>query len=151
MKSIHILLVEDNEGDILLTTEAFDEGKIVNQLTVVRDGKQAIDFINKSGRYVNEQAPDLILLDINLPRINGHEVLQYIKTSEEFKLIPVIMLTTSSTEKDIHKAYQNLADFYITKPVEVKDLMNAIASIEDFHLNIEKYTLEEMIDYEKRQ
>ncbi|MEO6405867.1 MAG: response regulator [Ferruginibacter sp.] len=136
MKSIHILLVEDNEGDIMLTTEALEEGKIANKITIVKDGKHAIDFLTKKGGYENATLPDLVLLDINLPKKNGHEVLQYIKHSEDLKQIPVIMLTTSSSEKDILESYKNYVNCYITKPVDVNDFIKAVAKIEDFWINI---------------
>ncbi len=138
MKTIHILLVEDNDGDILLTTEALGEGKIVNKISVVRDGKEAIDFVNKEGKYTEETTPDLVLLDVNLPKKNGYEVLQYIKSSEGLKQIPIIMLTTSSSEKDIMQSYKNYANCFITKPVEVNEFMSAVAKIEDFWINIVK-------------
>ncbi|MFD0750288.1 response regulator [Mucilaginibacter calamicampi] len=133
MKSIHILLVEDNEGDILLTTEALEESKIINQITVIRDGKQAIDYFeNVNGADI----PELVLLDINLPKKSGQDVLYYIKTHSSYKQIPVIMLTTSSSDKDITAAYKNHVNCYITKPIEVEDFMKAIAKIEDFWINI---------------
>jgi CheY-like chemotaxis protein len=138
MKSIHILLVEDNEGDILLTTEALQEGRIVNKISVARDGKQAVDFLSKTGDYTNAQVPDFILLDINLPKKNGHEVLQFIKTNDKLKHIPVIMLTTSSAEADISLSYNHYANCYITKPVEVGDFMDAVMKVEDFWINIVK-------------
>ncbi|MBL7935058.1 MAG: response regulator [Bacteroidia bacterium] len=138
MKPIHILLVEDNEGDILLTREAFESAKIINTLSVVRDGKEAIDFITKQGKYQNINLPDLILLDVNLPKKNGHEVLQFIKGNEDLKQIPVIMLTTSSAEIDINLSYKNYVNCYITKPVEVDDFMKAITKIEDFWISIVK-------------
>ncbi len=138
MKQVHILLVEDNEGDIVLTIEALEDRKITNKISVVRDGKQAINFLTKTAEYADAELPDLILLDINLPKKNGQEVLMYIKTNELLKHIPVIMLTTSSSEKDIVQSYNNFANCYITKPVEVEDFMNAIAKIEDFWINIVK-------------
>ncbi len=138
MKSVHILLVEDNEGDILLTTEALEEGKIFNKLSVVRDGKEAIDFLNRNGNFESAQLPDLILLDVNLPRVNGHEVLEYIKTHPDFKVIPVIMLTTSSSQEDINLSYKNYANCYITKPIEVSDFMEAVNKIEEFWINLVK-------------
>lgn len=138
METIHILLVEDNDGDILLTTEALEDGKIVNKISVVRDGKEAIDFVNREGKYEEAGTPDLILLDVNLPKKNGYEVLQHIKSSEDLKQIPVIMLTTSSSEKDIMQSYKNYANCFITKPVEVNEFMNAVAKIEDFWINIVK-------------
>jgi len=134
MKSIHILLVEDNEGDILLTTEALEESKIINSVSVIRDGKEAVDFFESATN--NKEIPDLILLDVNLPKKGGQEVLQYIKTNEKYKHIPVIMLTTSSSEKDIMQSYKNHANCYITKPIEVAEFMKAIAKIEDFWINI---------------
>ncbi len=136
MKSINILLIEDNEGDILLTKEAFEDAKILNQLSIARDGQQAIHFLEKKEPFVNVETPDLILLDVNLPKKNGHEVLQYIKGSTAFKHIPVIMLTTSISEKDIAKSYENHANCYITKPVEVEDFLNVISSVEDFWIKI---------------
>lgn len=136
MKPIHILLVEDNEGDILLTTEAFEEAKILNTISICRDGQEAIEFLNKEGPYEEAGSPDLILLDVNLPKKNGHEVLQYIKSHKDLKLIPVIMLTTSMSEKDISRSYENHANCYITKPVEVDNFLNVIASIESFWIKI---------------
>ena len=136
MKPIHILLVEDNEGDILLTKEALNDGKVANTISVVRDGSQAVDFLEKKGIYSTVNLPDLILLDINLPKMNGHEVVKHIKTSETLKHIPVIMLTTSSATNDILKSYQNLANCFITKPVDVSDFLKVISSIENFWVSI---------------
>jgi CheY-like chemotaxis protein len=138
MNNIHLLLVEDNEGDILLTLEAFEERKVVNKISVVRDGSEALDFIYKRGNYIDAETPDLILLDVNLPKKSGHEVLQIIKTDDTVKSIPVIMLTTSSSERDIKLSYQNHANCYITKPVEIDEFIAAIISIEDFWLAIVK-------------
>lgn len=138
MNSIHILLVEDNEGDILLTTEALEEGKIINKLSVARDGQEALDFLNKEGKFQTSELPDLILLDVNLPKKNGHEVLKYIKTHQVFRSIPVIMLTTSSSQKDINESYKNYANCYITKPIELSDFMKAIGKIEEFWINLVK-------------
>jgi CheY-like chemotaxis protein len=138
MNPIHILLVEDNEGDIMLTREAFEEAKIANRLDVVRDGQDAIQFLDKTGAYEGVDTPDLVLLDINLPKKNGHEILGYIKSSDKLKAIPVIMLTTSSSDRDIRLSYESFANCYITKPVEVEDFMDAISKIEDFWLSIVK-------------
>lgn len=138
MKNIHILLVEDNEGDILLTTEALEEKKVVNKISVARDGQEALDFILKQGNYKEALTPDVILLDVNLPKKNGHEVLQIIKTTESTLQIPVIMLTTSSSEKDINLSYKYHANCYITKPVEAAAFLDAITTIEDFWLTIVK-------------
>jgi CheY-like chemotaxis protein len=134
MKSINILLIEDNEGDILLTTEAFEDSKIVNSITPIRDGKEAINFFESLTK--DDETPQLILLDVNLPKVSGHEVLMYIKNNEKYKSIPVIMLTTSSSEKDILKSYKSHVNCYITKPIDVADFMMAIAKIEDFWINI---------------
>lgn len=138
MDQIHILLVEDNEGDILLIREAFEEVKLINKLSVVKDGKAAIEFLTKIGKYKNEGLPDLLLLDVNLPKINGHEVLQFIKNSENLKHLPVIMLTTSSSEKDIVSSYKNYVNCYITKPVEVGAFLEVVAKIKSFWFSIVK-------------
>lgn len=138
MNSIHILLVEDNEGDIFLIKEALEEGKIVNKISVTKDGKEAIDFLEKKANYKNEETPDLILLDINLPKKNGLEVLEYIKTAENLKQIPVIMLTTSSSEKDVLLSYKNHANCFITKPLDVNNFLTIVSSIESFWINIVK-------------
>lgn len=138
MRSIHILLIEDNEGDILLTKEALQDGKVINEISVVRDGEEALDFLSKTGKYIDAELPDLILLDVNLPRKNGHEVLHYIKTSDHLKFIPVIMLTTSSSDKDIKLSYSNHANCYITKPVEAESFMHVVGEIESFWVNIVK-------------
>ena len=136
MRTIHILLVEDNDGDILLTTEALEERKIVNKISVAKDGQEALDFIFKNGKYKEASTPDLVLLDVNLPKKSGHEVLEILKNNEFTKVIPIIMLTTSSSEKDIYKSYKNHANCYITKPVEADDFLDAITNIEHFWINI---------------
>ena len=130
MKQIRILLVEDNEGDIFLTMEALQAWKVINKITVARDGKEALAALQAN------DLPDLILLDVNLPKKNGHEVLQYIKGNDDIKHIPVIMLTTSSSEKDILQSYKQHANCYITKPVEVEDFFRTVAGIEDFWISI---------------
>lgn len=129
MKPLHILLVEDNEADIFYATEILEDTKIVDEINVLRDGKQAIDFLNKLGEYSGAHFPDLIFLDINIPKKNGHEVLIYIKTSEKLKHIVVIILSTSSTQADKDQAYKNFANGFITKPLGTDDLMNAISKI----------------------
>lgn len=134
MKSINILLIEDNEGDILLTTEAFEDSKIVNKVSVIRNGEDAINFFK--GLDKKKHHPDLVLLDINLPKVSGHEVLLYLKNEDRFKSIPVIMLTTSSSEVDIELSYKHYVNCYITKPIDVSDFMKAITKIEDFWINI---------------
>lgn len=139
MKPVHILLVEDNEGDIRLTFEAFEESRIKTQISVVRNGKDALDFVFKKGAFVNAPRPDLILLDINLPILNGHEVLQAIKKDENFRKIPIIMLTTSSNQSDINKAYEYHANSYVTKPLDMHEFLQAIIKIEEFWLQIAKF------------
>ena len=131
-------MVEDNEGDILLTKEALEEAKIINSLSVVKDGKEAIDFLSKEGNYKDVDSADILLLDINLPKKNGHEVLKFIKGHGNLKHIPVIMLTTSSSEKDIDSSYNNYANCYITKPVEVNDFLRVIAAIANYWTVIAK-------------
>jgi len=136
MKPIHILLVEDNAGDILLITEALEESKIINRVSSVKNGKEAIDFVFQQNEFKDVDRPDLILLDINLPLKNGHEVLQAIKSEIKTKHIPVIMLTTSSSDEDVIKSYKEHANSYITKPLDVTEFIKAISTIEDFWLNI---------------
>ncbi len=131
-----ILLVEDNEGDIVLITDAFEEASIAVTLKIVRNGQDALSFLMKKNGYENEPRPDLIILDVNLPRLNGHEVLKVIKEDEDLRRIPVVMLTTSSSPSDINRSYQNHVNCYITKPVDVDDFMKAVVSIESFWINI---------------
>jgi CheY-like chemotaxis protein len=136
MKPINILLVEDNEGDIVLTIEALREGKLHNKVSVARDGQEAIMYLSKEGKYAGEAPPDLILLDINLPRVDGKEVLRFIKSHPAHKKIPVIILTTSSLEKDIADAYNEHANCYIIKPVSLDAFMDVIRSVEYFWISI---------------
>lgn len=136
MQSIHILLVEDNEGDILLITEALHENGSNNTIAVTRDGWEAIQYLEKKAGFQSAKIPDLILLDINMPKMNGHEVLQHIKSSDKLKHIPVIMLTTSSMEQDIFQSYQHQASCYITKPVEVNHFLHAVSTIREFWTTI---------------
>jgi len=135
-KEISILLVEDNEGDIILTLEALKEAKIYNEINVVRDGDAALQYLNKEGEYQDAETPDLILLDINLPKMDGIEVLAKIKSNEGLMVIPVVMLTTSDSEKDIFQSYQSHANCYITKPVNFENFMEVIQTIKDFWINI---------------
>lgn len=133
---IRILLIEDNEGDILLTTDALREGKIDNDVSIAKDGWEAVQMLDQKGKYSNEPTPDLVLLDVNLPKMNGHEVLHHIKNSDKLKHIPVIMLTTSSAESDVFRSYQNHANCYITKPVDLNNFLEVIESIESFWISI---------------
>jgi CheY-like chemotaxis protein len=136
MTPFHILLVEDNEGDIILTMEALNEGKAGNKVSIARDGEQAIQFLNKEGAYADATRPDLILLDINLPRIDGNEVLVYIKTNPVLKSIPVIMLSTSTSEKDIAESYKNFANSYISKPADLDKFFEVIQKIQNYWISI---------------
>jgi CheY-like chemotaxis protein len=132
----HILLVEDNEGDILLTLEAFEESKLKTSVSIARNGQEALDFLYKKGGFEKVQKPDLILLDVNIPIFNGHEVLAEIKKDENLKKIPVIMLTTSLSEKDIELAYSNYCNSYIKKPLEMEEFIKSILKIEEFWLQL---------------
>ena len=137
-KMVEILLVEDNMGDIRLTKEALKEGNIPNHLNTVMDGAEAIKFLFREGKYKDAQRPDIILLDLNLPKKDGKEVLAKIKADEELKSIPVVVLTTSTSEADIHKAYDLHANCYITKPVDFNKFIEVVKSIEEFWLNLVK-------------
>lgn len=135
MHPIQILLVEDNEGDILLTLEAFKEIKTKNTITVVRDGEEAIDYLKKKGPYAETLTPHLILLDINMPKLNGIEVLDFVKKNEKLKTIPVLMLTTSSSAADISDCYEKAANCFITKPLDFGKFLEVVQSIETFWFN----------------
>lgn len=136
MQDVHILLVDDNEGDILLTKEALAEARIINKISVAYDGIEAIRFLRKEAPFEEGETPDLILLDINLPMMDGTEVLSVIKNDAGLRRIPVIMLTTSSSEKDILTSYNNHANCYITKPVDLEQFMCVVRTIEDFWISI---------------
>jgi chemotaxis family two-component system response regulator Rcp1 len=135
-RPVEVLLVEDNPGDIRLTQEAFKDGRILVNLTVATDGVQAIEILNHRGPHASMPRPDLILLDLNLPKKNGREVLVEIKADEDLKRIPVIVMTTSKADQDIHRVYNLNANCYITKPVELDEFLNVVRSIEDFWLTI---------------
>ncbi|SDA58725.1 Response regulator receiver domain-containing protein [Algoriphagus alkaliphilus] len=136
MKPAHILLVEDNEGDIILTLDAFEESKIKTKISVVKNGQEALDFLFRRGEYTKAEKPDLILLDINIPIFNGHEVLKQIKYHDALKKIPVIMLTTSSSQKDVNQAYENHSNSYVKKPLDMDEFLEAILKIEEFWLQL---------------
>jgi len=129
---IEILLVEDNPGDVRLTQEALKDNKVRNHLSVVEDGEKAMAFLRRAGPYANAPRPDLILLDLNLPRKDGREVLKEIKENDELKRIPVVVLTTSKAEEDIVRSYNLHANCYITKPVDLDQFISIVKSIEDF-------------------
>jgi chemotaxis family two-component system response regulator Rcp1 len=139
-KEVQILLVEDNEGDIVLTLEALKEAKVFNNVQVVKDGEAALQYIRNEDIYKNVETPDLILLDINLPKVNGMEVLTEIKNDVNLMTIPVVMLTTSNSEKDILEAYQHHANCFITKPVDYQKLMDTVHTIKNFWIDIVKIT-----------
>jgi two-component system, chemotaxis family, response regulator Rcp1 len=135
-KEVKILFVEDNEGDIVLTLEALKEAKLSNHITVARDGEEALQILRKEGKYKNADTPDLILLDINLPKIDGKEVLANIKKDDKLMIIPVVILTTSDSEKDILESYHSHANCFITKPVDFKKFMEVIHTVKDFWISI---------------
>lgn len=135
-KPIEILLIEDNPGDVRLTQEFLKEGNIASHLHVVEDGIQAIEFLQQQGQFAQAPRPDLILLDLNLPRKDGREVLAEIKFNEAWKRIPVIVLTTSQSKEDISSAYGFYANCYISKPIDLDQFVQVVRSIEEFWLNI---------------
>ena len=137
-KEVQILLVEDNEGDVVLTLEALRAAKVTNGIQVVKDGEAALQYLRKEGIYKNMETPDLILLDINLPKVDGMEVLTEIKNDEGLAFIPVVMLTTSDSDKDILKSYQHHANCFITKPVDFASFMHVVHMIKDFWIDIVK-------------
>jgi chemotaxis family two-component system response regulator Rcp1 len=137
-RPIEILLVEDNPGDVRLTMEALREAKVCNRIHTVYDGMQALAFLNRDGSYVNVPSPDLIMLDLNLPKKDGREVLASIKADERIKHIPVVILTTSKSEEDIVKSYELQASCYVTKPVDLDQFLEVVKSIGDFWLTIVK-------------
>lgn len=139
---IEILLIEDNPGDVRLTKEALKEGKIRNKLTVVGDGIEALAYLRKEKKYKNSTRPDLVLLDLNLPKLNGREVLTKIKKDPSLKTIPVVILTTSEADQDIYDSYDRYANCYITKPVDLEQFVKIVKSIEDFWFSIVRLPLQ---------
>ena len=137
-KPVEILLVEDNPGDVRLTIEALKDGKVHNNLSVVNDGVEALAFLRHEGKYADAPRPDLVLLDLNLPRKDGRQVLEEIKADSKLRRIPVVVLTTSQAEEDILKAYNLNANCYITKPVDLDQFMKVVKMIEDFWLTVVK-------------
>lgn len=144
----HILLAEDNEGDIILTLEAFKETNLDIEISVAKNGQEALDFLYKKNQFSDVKRPDLILLDINMPVFNGHEVLQKIKSDATLKAIPTIMLTTSSSENDINKALKNNANAYIIKPIDIDEFLKVIVRIQEFWLQIATLPNEPKIVYQ---
>ncbi len=138
LKPIDILLIEDNPGDVRLTIEGLKEGKVLNNLSVMSNGVEAMAFLRREGTYANAPRPELILLDLNLPRKDGREVLAEIKNDDNLKCIPVVILTSSQAEQDIVKSYNLHANCYITKPVELDQFLGVIKNIEQFWLTVVK-------------
>ncbi len=133
-RPIEILLVEDNPGDVLLTREAFEEGKVSNNLNHVADGVEALAYLRRQGQYADRPTPDLVLLDLNMPRKGGIEVLEEVKADEALKNIPIVVLTTSEAEADILRSYHNHANAYITKPVDLEQFIRVVRTLEEFWL-----------------
>jgi two-component system, chemotaxis family, response regulator Rcp1 len=133
---IEILLVEDNPGDVRLTREALKEGKVYSNLHTVKDGVEAMEFLRRQGKYKAVPRPDIILLDLNLPKKDGREVLEEIKTDEDLKRIPVVVLTTSKAEEDVLRTYNLHANCYVTKPVDLEKFMVVVKSIDIFWLTV---------------
>jgi CheY-like chemotaxis protein len=135
---IEVLLVEDDPGDVLMTQEAFEDHKVHNRLTVVSDGSEALSYLRREGAYAEAVRPDLILLDLNLPRRDGREVLAEIKKDEDLGRIPVVVLTTSSADEDILRSYQLHANAYVTKPVDFERFIAVIRRIDEFFVSVVK-------------
>jgi len=138
VKSIDILIVEDNAGDARLIREVLNDNKIYSSLYMVKDGVDAMDFLRKKGRYKTSPTPDVIILDLNLPRKDGREVLAEIKSDEKLKHIPIVIMTISQAEEDIVKSYNLHANCYITKPIDLNQFTRVVKSIEDFWFSIVK-------------
>lgn len=135
-RAAEVLLVEDSPGDVRLTREALKEGKVRNNLSVVSDGVEAMEFLRREGKYADAPRPDIVLLDLNMPRKDGREVLAEMKGDESLKRIPVVILTTSEAEQDILKTYDLHANCYLTKPVDLEQFISIVKSVEDFWLTI---------------
>jgi len=135
---VEILLVEDNPGDVRLTQEALKESKVTNNLSVAEEGVEALAFLKREGKYADAPRPDLLLLDLNLPKKDGRELLEEIKADEHLRRIPVVVLTTSKAEEDILRMYDQHANCYITKPIDFDQFIDVVKSIEDFWLTIVK-------------
>ncbi|KGM13306.1 response regulator [Cellulomonas bogoriensis] len=135
-KPIDVLLVEDDPGDVLMTQEAFEENKVANRLAVVSDGASAMEYLRKQGQYADAPTPDMVLLDLNLPRMDGREVLAAMKSDEELRRIPVVVLTTSEAEEDVLRSYSLHANAYVTKPVDFQRFIEVVRQIDDFFLTV---------------
>jgi CheY-like chemotaxis protein len=135
---IEVLLVEDDPGDVLMTQEAFEEHKLRNRLTVVQDGSEALQYLRREGKYGDAVQPDLILLDLNLPKRDGREVLAEIKKDDHLGRIPVVVLTTSQADEDILRSYQLHANAYVTKPVDFERFIAVVRQIDEFFVSVVK-------------
>ena len=135
-KIIDVLLVEDDPGDVLMTREAFEDNKLRNRLSVVSDGVSALEFLRKEGEHVDAPTPDLILLDLNLPRMDGREVLQALKADDGLRSIPVVVLTTSEAEEDVVRSYSLHANAYVTKPVDFDRFIEVVRQIDEFFVEV---------------
>ena len=135
-KLIDVLLVEDDPGDVLMTREAFEDNKLRNRLSVVSDGVSALEFLRKEGEHVDAPTPDLILLDLNLPRMDGREVLQALKADADLRSIPVVVLTTSEAEEDVVRSYSLHANAYVTKPVDFDRFIEVVRQIDEFFVEV---------------
>lgn len=138
MKKVEILLVEDNPGDILLTQEALKTAKVANTLSIARDGEEALQFLRRQGPFANAPTPDIILLDLNLPRLDGREVLEEIKKDPNLRKIPVVILTSSEAESDVVQTYNLHVNCYVVKPIDFDKFMDVVHAINDFWLTIVK-------------
>jgi CheY-like chemotaxis protein len=136
--AVEVLLVEDDPGDVLMTREAFEDNKVRNTLHVVSDGVEAVAFLRREGKYADAPRPDLILLDLNLPRKDGREVLEEIKADEDLRRIPVVVLTTSEAEEDVLRSYHLHANAYVTKPVDFEQFINVVRHIDEFFVSVVK-------------
>ncbi|GAA1680642.1 response regulator [Nonomuraea maheshkhaliensis] len=137
-RPIEVLLVEDDQGDILLTREAFDLNKVRNRLNVVNDGEQAMAYLRREGEFAGAPRPDLVLLDLNLPRMSGLEVLGEVKADAELRTIPVVILTTSEAEEDILRSYRLHANAYVAKPVDFEQFIRVVRQIDNFFVTVVK-------------
>jgi len=136
LRPIEVLLVEDDEGDILMTREALAEGKVINRLNVVNDGVEALAYLRRDGGYAEASRPDLILLDLNLPKLDGRQVLEEVKADDGLRRIPVIVLTTSAAEADVLRSYDDHANAYVTKPVDFDRFIEVVRQIDDFFISV---------------
>lgn len=135
-KPVEVLLIEDDPGDVLMTREAFAENKVANRLTVMSDGASAMAYLRKEGEHVDAPTPDLVLLDLNLPRMDGREVLGAMKSDDQLRRIPVVVLTTSEAEEDVLRSYSLHANAYVTKPVDFERFIDVVRQIDEFFVSV---------------